>query len=174
MIPTVTQREAARRDLVGHFVYLAENAGLDMAERFLSNAEASFSELAQQPKIGAPLTLTHPTLANVRKWRVKGFDNHLISAGIVTACALMHCKEPQKPPVTTPEVHHPISWPPLSWPPGDNYLGPVGGGEVLVSVVDVDVGVVGLLRGIAGERSELCLKQLRRALDHAEQADVAG
>ena len=78
MIPTVTQREAARRDLVGHFVYLAENAGLDMAERYLSNAEASFSELAQQPKIGAPLTLTHPTLANVRKWRVKGFDNHLI------------------------------------------------------------------------------------------------
>lgn len=22
--------------------------------------------------------LTHPALANVRKWRVKGFDNHLV------------------------------------------------------------------------------------------------
>ena len=47
MMPTVTQREAARRDLVEHFVYLAENAGLDVAERFLSNAEASFTELAR-------------------------------------------------------------------------------------------------------------------------------
>ena len=77
-MPTVTKREAARRDLVEHFVYLAEEAGLDVAERFLANAEASFNDLAQQPRMGAPLTLKHPALANVRKWRVKGFDNHLI------------------------------------------------------------------------------------------------
>lgn len=77
-MPTVTQREAARLDLVEHFVYLAEAAGLDVAERFLANAEASFNVLAQQPKMGVPLTLTHPALANIRKWRVKGFDNHLV------------------------------------------------------------------------------------------------
>jgi toxin ParE1/3/4 len=77
-MPTVTKREAARRDLVKHFVYLAEEAGLDVAERFLANAEASFNDLAQQPKLGAPLTLKHPDLANVRKWRVKGFDSHLV------------------------------------------------------------------------------------------------
>lgn len=35
-------REAARRDLVEHFVYLAENAGLDTAGRFLASAEASY------------------------------------------------------------------------------------------------------------------------------------
>ena len=28
--------------------------------------------------MGAPLALKHPALANVRKWRVKGFDNHLV------------------------------------------------------------------------------------------------
>ena len=28
--------------------------------------------------MGAALTLKHPALANVRKWRVKGFDNHLV------------------------------------------------------------------------------------------------
>lgn len=28
--------------------------------------------------IGSPLTLQHPTLASLRKWRVKDFDNHLI------------------------------------------------------------------------------------------------
>ena len=77
-MPMVTKREAARRDLVEHFVYLAEEAGLDVAERFLANAEASFNDLAQQPKMGAPLTLKPPDLANVRKWRIKGFDNHLV------------------------------------------------------------------------------------------------
>ena len=42
----VYQRAAARRDLVDHFVYLAENADLGTAERFLTNAEASFNDLA--------------------------------------------------------------------------------------------------------------------------------
>lgn len=77
-MPSVLKREAARRDLVDHFVYLAENASLDVAERFLTQAEASFLDLAGQPKMGAPLTLKHPDLAGMRKWRVKGFDNHLI------------------------------------------------------------------------------------------------
>ena len=77
-MPTVHQRAAARRDLVEHFVYLAEEAGLDIAERFLTNAEASFNDLARQPMIGAPLTLRHAKLAGMRKWRVKNFDNVLI------------------------------------------------------------------------------------------------
>ena len=77
-MPKVHRREAARRDLVEHFVYLAENASLDTAERFLSDAEASFNGLARQPTMGAPLTLKHPDLAGMRKWRVKDFDNHLI------------------------------------------------------------------------------------------------
>lgn len=77
-MPAVHQREAARRDLMEHFVYLAEHAGIDTAERFLSNAEASFNDLARQPTMGAPLTLRHPDLVGMRKWRVKDFDNHLI------------------------------------------------------------------------------------------------
>ncbi|MHB8406477.1 MAG: type II toxin-antitoxin system RelE/ParE family toxin, partial [Gammaproteobacteria bacterium] len=64
--------------LVDHFVYLAENADLGTAERFLTNAEASFNDLAGQPMIGAPLTLRPPELAGLRKWRVNGFENHLI------------------------------------------------------------------------------------------------
>lgn len=48
-MPKGHQRAAAKRDLVEHFVYLAENAGLDTAERFLTNAEASFNHLAAQP-----------------------------------------------------------------------------------------------------------------------------
>ncbi|MDH5252562.1 MAG: type II toxin-antitoxin system RelE/ParE family toxin [Nitrospira sp.] len=77
-MPTVYQRAAARCDLVEQFVYLAEQAGLDTAERFLTNAEASSNDLARQPLIGAPVLLHHPSLAGMRKWRIKGFDNHLI------------------------------------------------------------------------------------------------
>lgn len=61
-----------------HFVYLAENAGMDTAERFLTNAEASFNDLGLRPRIGAPLILKHPELAGIRKWRVKDFDEYLI------------------------------------------------------------------------------------------------
>jgi len=77
-MPAVSQHAAARRDLVEQFVYLAEEAGLDTAERFLASAEASFNDLARQPMIGAPLTLRHPDLATMRKWRIKDFENHLI------------------------------------------------------------------------------------------------
>jgi plasmid stabilization system protein ParE len=48
-MPKVYQRAAARRDLVDHFVYLAENADLDTAERFLTKAEASISANIRQP-----------------------------------------------------------------------------------------------------------------------------
>ena len=77
-MPKVYQRAAARRDLVEHFVYLAENAGLETAERFLTNAEASFDDLSGQPLMGAPLTLQNPALTGIRKWRVNAFGSHLI------------------------------------------------------------------------------------------------
>ena len=41
-MPKVYQRAPARRDLVEHFVYLAEYASLETAERFLDSAKASF------------------------------------------------------------------------------------------------------------------------------------
>ncbi len=77
-MPAVYQRAAARNDLVEHFVYLAENAGLNVAARFLANAEVSFDGLAQQPKMGAQLKLKNPALSGMRKWRVRDFDNHMI------------------------------------------------------------------------------------------------
>ena len=74
----IRQSAAARSDLVEHFVYLAENGGVEIADRFLESAAASFDALAAQPMIGAPLTLQNPALAGVRKWRVTRFDNYLI------------------------------------------------------------------------------------------------
>lgn len=77
-MPKIYQRATARCDLVEHFVYLAENANLETAERFLTKVEASFNDLSERPMIGAPLTLHDPALAGIRKWPVKDFDNHLI------------------------------------------------------------------------------------------------
>lgn len=66
----VYRRPAARRDLVDHYRYLAENAGEAVADRFLSQAEASFDDLLRQPKVGAPLALRRSELEGLRKWRV--------------------------------------------------------------------------------------------------------
>ena len=95
-MPKVYQRATARRDLVEQFVYLVENASLDTAERFLTNAEISFNDLADQPMIGAALAVRQPALAGIRKWRVKDFDNHLILyRHVLTACpSCAYCKQP--------------------------------------------------------------------------------
>jgi toxin ParE1/3/4 len=74
----VFQRPAARRDLVEHYVYLAENAGDAVAERFLANVEASFTGLSGHPEMGAPLPLRRPELTGLRKWPVKDFEKFLI------------------------------------------------------------------------------------------------
>ena len=70
-MPKVYRREQAKHDLVEHFVYLADNAGLAVAEEFLKNAEEEFAKMALHPLMGAPLTLRNPELAGMRKWRVK-------------------------------------------------------------------------------------------------------
>ena len=46
----VFYRSAARRDLIAQYIYLADNANEATAERFLTNAEASFRALSIHPK----------------------------------------------------------------------------------------------------------------------------
>ena len=71
----VYHRPAFRIDIIEHYVYLAQEAGQEVADRFLANAEASFALLSMQPMIGAPLTLRHPELTEMRKWPVEAFEN---------------------------------------------------------------------------------------------------
>ncbi len=77
-MPVLTKTRAAKNDLIAHYVYLAEEASINTADRFLTNTENSFNILSQQPMIGTPLNLGNPKLASIRKWRVKEFDNFLI------------------------------------------------------------------------------------------------
>ncbi len=77
-MPRVFKRAAARRDLAEHYVYLAENAGEPIADRFFACAEASFAALSEHPEMGTALTLRRPELAELRKWRIREFENYLI------------------------------------------------------------------------------------------------
>jgi toxin ParE1/3/4 len=77
-MPRVYKRAAARRDLFSHYIYLANNASLAIADRFLSKAEATFAELARQPTIGAQVMPQRLTLRGLRKWRVKAFRHFLV------------------------------------------------------------------------------------------------
>ena len=71
-----TVRPAARRDLIRHFAYIGENAGLDTARRFLAEARGSFLELAQTRHLGA----RRPSgkFPSLRMWRVRHFEKYLI------------------------------------------------------------------------------------------------
>lgn len=49
------KRASAKRDLVEHFVYLAEQGGKEAAERFLVQFEKGCAELARHPQMGRAL-----------------------------------------------------------------------------------------------------------------------
>jgi plasmid stabilization system protein ParE len=65
-MPRVIRRAAALRDLVHHFAYLAEHAGLATADRFLDAAARTFADLAAMPSIGAPGIVRQGRLAGAR------------------------------------------------------------------------------------------------------------
>jgi plasmid stabilization system protein ParE len=62
------RREAAKRDLIAHFVYLSENASTEVAERFLLAAEQAAKSMAQMPEIGIPGKVRRGKYAGVRIW----------------------------------------------------------------------------------------------------------
>ena len=77
-MPRILKRAAAKRDLIDHFVFLAENASVDVAHRFLESTNEAFSLLADMPEIGAPRTFRNPRFASVRMSLVKGFERYLM------------------------------------------------------------------------------------------------
>lgn len=96
-MPPVRKHEAAKRDLVEHFVYLAENASVKVAERFLVNVEESLSDLARHPRLGVELGLRSHELAGIRKWHVNGFEKFLIfyalRSGGVSIVRVLHAAQ---------------------------------------------------------------------------------
>ena len=52
MSKTIHRRQKARQDLVDTFRYHAREAGFRVAQRFLAQAEATFTRLARMPGTG--------------------------------------------------------------------------------------------------------------------------
>jgi toxin ParE1/3/4 len=78
-MPRILKREAARRDLVEIWVWYAENAGIDTADRFLASAQATLSLLASRPQGGAPARFAEPGLQGLRWFPVRpDFEKILI------------------------------------------------------------------------------------------------
>src|SRR5262249_50004800 len=69
-------RVAAERDLVEQFLYLAENASVEVARRFFAAADETFEKLSEMPMMGTLQHFSKRKYARIRKWRVRGFEKH--------------------------------------------------------------------------------------------------
>ncbi len=68
-------------DVLEELINLSYRIALDnmeAANRFLDACEEAFEQLARTPLIGVARQFRRPVLRNVRMWRVKGFEKHLI------------------------------------------------------------------------------------------------
>ena len=75
----VWKHETAKRDLIQQWVWYAENAGIDVADRFLRAADETLQLLATQPESGAALFVRQPELQNMRRFPVSdGFGKILL------------------------------------------------------------------------------------------------
>lgn len=73
-----TIKPRADCDIDDYADYLARNASLDVAVRFLAAANETFSLLAIQPNMGWHARLRTPALGTLRMFRVSGFERMLI------------------------------------------------------------------------------------------------
>lgn len=67
----------ADRDLEETALFI-ETDSPSAAKRFLDAATAGFSSLSDAPRIGVCVETGNPAMPGLRRWRVPGFENHLI------------------------------------------------------------------------------------------------
>ena len=71
-------RPRAERDLDDYADYLAIEASVDVARRFLSAARDTFALLATQPNMGWHFRLSSGRLEGARVFRIAGFEKVLV------------------------------------------------------------------------------------------------
>jgi toxin ParE1/3/4 len=78
-VSRVLKREAARRDLIQQWVWYAENAGIDVADRFLTAVDLTLGILASQPESGSRTLMSKTELQEMRRFPVSdGFEKILL------------------------------------------------------------------------------------------------
>lgn len=95
--PHLEVRDAARADLTDHYVWLATEAGLDVAEAMSAKADDALFRLLDHPGIGSPVVTTRPELAGLRKWRVPGFPKlrilYIATANTLSVIRIFHAAQ---------------------------------------------------------------------------------
>lgn len=74
----VTQRPRARLDILEQFVYFGEQAGVELAERYLAAIDATCRQLVIHPYSGTLYDSGIERLTGLRRYPVIGFDKYLI------------------------------------------------------------------------------------------------
>jgi toxin ParE1/3/4 len=75
----VVRREAAKRDLIQRWVWYAENASVEIADRFLLAANDTLKDLARQPLSGQAVFVRSSDLQGMRRVPVgDGFEKTLL------------------------------------------------------------------------------------------------
>ena len=75
----ILKREAAKRDLIAQWVWYAENASIEVADRFLNAVDRTLALLATQPESGAALFVQNTELRGIRRFPVSdGFEKILL------------------------------------------------------------------------------------------------
>lgn len=73
------RREAAKRDLIAQWLWYAENADIQTADRFLSAVYATLVTIGGHPLSGASVRSSRPELEGLRRIPVgRGFRNVLL------------------------------------------------------------------------------------------------
>jgi toxin ParE1/3/4 len=75
----VLKREAAKRDLIAQWLWYAENASIEVADRFLAAANDTLNLLSTQPESGTRFFVRKPELQGMRRFPVTaGFEKILL------------------------------------------------------------------------------------------------
>jgi toxin ParE1/3/4 len=78
-VARILKREAAKRDLIAQWVWFAENASVEVADRFLDAAGKTLELLSTQPEMGVPVFVRKPEIQGMRRFPLSdGFEKILL------------------------------------------------------------------------------------------------
>jgi toxin ParE1/3/4 len=74
----IVRRPSADRDLVAIFRHYTLEAGIEVADRFFAQAEATFARLAKMPGMGTRYEPEEPLYAGLRYFPISHFRMYLV------------------------------------------------------------------------------------------------
>ena len=94
MKPAFAFRPRARLDLLEQFLYLADQATVEVAERYFTAVDRTWARLAKQPLSGTPYASGVAPLEGMRRVPVVGFRAYLLfympSGGGIDVIRILH------------------------------------------------------------------------------------